>query len=222
MQDNELLASFEPKLVGYVMVLAFDDLEEMLLEQERIQANHRQVRDDEGNLLPQVDTLWMGQSQYGERSMMAGQIRLGALIASEAGITEIQQARKAWAQSRMQQNSMLPAEQGMSEAWHPSTEQMDMLAQYTQHVVEPNPAGRANWTKRIKVSVARAGFNEFAQDQGRPDLQFTGSNGGKAFSAALQSLFPDEVAVLRSAGGHPYVHGLRRREDANPRYFRQA
>lgn len=220
MQDNELIASFEPKLAGYVLVLAFDDMEEMLLEQERIQASHRLEVDDEGTPLPQVSTLWMGQSQFGERHLMAGQIRVGALVASEAGLEETRVARQGWARNRMQQNSMIPAGRGMSQAWHPSSEQMDMLNKWALEVVERNPAGRAEWVKRIKVSTAREGYNHFAADQDRPDLQFGGTNGGRAFSAAVQSMFPDDVAVLRSDGGHPYIHGLVRRQGVNPRYFK--
>jgi hypothetical protein len=222
MEDNELIASFEPKLKGWVLVLAFDDLEEMLLEQERIQSLHRQERDDEGAPLPQVEALWMGQSQFGQRSMMANQIRMGVLIASEAGLKEVAEARRAWAQSRMQATSMLPAQQGRSEAWHPSVEQIDMLEKWAAECLEPHPAGGEEWTPRIKTHIAREGFNWYCVDHKRPDLQLLGTSGGRAFSGAIQSLFP-KVAIARrgETGNNVYIHGLKRRDGVNPKYFRR-
>jgi hypothetical protein len=220
LEDNELIASFEPEVKGYVLVLAFDDLEEMLLEQERIQALHRADRDEEGAALPQVETLWMGQSQFGRRSMMGGQVAVGALVSSEAGLEEIATARRAWAQKRMQASSAITVGRGMSASWNPSTEQMDMIERWAEDCIEPDPAGSEEWTKRIKVSVAREGFKQFCLDRDRPDLSFEGSAGGKAFAATLKQMFGSALAVRRSDAGHPYLHGLRRRDGVNRRYFK--
>ena len=222
MQDNELLASFEPRLAGYVLVMAFDDLEELLLEQERIQANHRQERDAEGAMLPQVETLWMGQSQVGQRSLMADEIQLLGLIASTAGLKEIEEARRGWARSRMQASAMLESKRGVSLAWAPSTEQMDMLEKYALEVLEPNPAGNGEGSPRIKLHLAREGFNWYCKDHDRPDLQFVGTAGGRAFSAVLQTMFPDDAAVRRGEGNNPYMHGLRRKSGVNPKYFKRS
>lgn len=221
MQDNELIASFEPQLAGYVLVLAFDSLEEMLLEQERIQANHRLDRDEEGTVLPQVETMWMGQSQVGTRLLMSDQIKTQLLVASVAGLEEIERARREWAQQRMQASAALVATQGVSSGWAPSSDQLDMLERYALEVLEPHPAGSGEHSPRVKLYVAREGFNWFCKDHDRPDLQFAGSTGGRAFSGVLQAMFPDDVRVRRGQGNNPYLHGLRRKEGVNPKYFKR-
>lgn len=221
MEDNELIASFEPRLKGWVLVLAFDDVEDMLLEQEKVQALFRRDRDDHGNELPQVETLWMGQTQFGERRLMAGQVAVGALVSSVAGLEEVQQARRAWAQKRLLTSSRLPAKQGTSEGWHPSTDQMDMFDKWAEEVLEPNPAGSESWAPRIKASVARDGFNWYCQDHDRPDLQLHGVPGGKAFSGMLRAMFPEALAVRRQEQ-NVYYHGLKRREGVNPKYFKRS
>jgi hypothetical protein len=219
-QDNELIASFEPRLKGYVLVLAFDDIEDMLLQQERIQALFRNTRDDEGKPLPQVETLWMGQSQYGERSLMSGQVRVGALVSSEAGLVEVQNARKEWAQNRMMTTTTLPSKQGTAEPWRANTEQMDMIVKWAQDVLEPHPAGNTDGTPRIKSGIAREGYNWFCLDHDRPELRLEGVPGGKAFSGALQSIFPKELRVDR-LGNNVYFYGLRRKQGANPKHFKR-
>jgi hypothetical protein len=219
-QDNELIASFEPKTRGWVLVMAFDDLGEALIEQERIQALHREDRDEEGAALPQVETLFLGPAQYGERKLMAGGITTGLLVASTQALNETAEARRDWARQRMQRSSVITVKRGVSAEWAPTNDQMDMLERWAEDVLEPDPAGNEGWTRRIKVSVAREGFRQFALDRDRPDLAFEGSNGGKAFSAALQAMFSGAAAVRRSEAGHPYVHGLRRKDGANRRYFR--
>lgn len=220
MEDNELIASFEPTGRGWVLVMAFDDLEELLLEQERIQALHRADRDEEGTVLPQVETLWMGQSQFGMRHLMNGQVATGLLVSSVANLEETASARRAWAQKRMQTSSAITVGRGMSASWNPSTDQMDMLERWAEDCIEPDPAGSEEWTKRIKVSVAREGFKQYALDRDRPDLSFEGSNGGKAFAAVIKQMFQGAVAVRRSDAGHPYLHGLKRRDGVNRRYFK--
>jgi hypothetical protein len=97
---------------------------------------------------------------------------------------------------------------------------MDMTERYAELVLEPHPAGNGEHTPRIKVSVARDGYNWFARDRDRADLVFEGSAGGRAFSAVLQAMFPEEVVVRRSEAGHPYIHGLRRKDGVNRKYFR--
>jgi len=219
-QDNELIASFKPETKGWVLVLAFDDLGEALIEQERIMALHREDRNEEGEALPQVETLFLGPAQYGERKLMAGGITTGLLVASTQGLAETAEARRDWARQRMQRSSAITVKRGMSAAWNPSNDQMDMLERWSEECLEPDPAGSEEWSKRIKVSVAREGFRQFCLDRDRPDLAFEGSNGGKAFSAALRLIFRDVVQVRRSDAGHPYIHGLMRREGVNRRYFR--
>jgi hypothetical protein len=222
MQDNELIASFEPRKAGWVLVMQFDELEDMLLEQERIHALHRQDRDDEGAPLPQVETLWMGETQVGGREMMAGQVRTALLVASEAGMRETEEARRSWAQSRMQASTLLPVSRGVSEGWAPSSDQVDMLRKWAAECTEPAPAGGGESSPRIKTNVAREGFNLFARDHGRPDLSFLGSAGGRAFSRVLQNLLPDSVQVRRGSASNVYIHGLQRREGTNPKYFKRA
>jgi hypothetical protein len=220
MEDNELIASFEPKLRGYVLVVAFDDLESMFLEQERIQANFRQTRDDEGKPLPQTETLWMSESQLGERQMMAGQVRTGLLVTSEARIKEIEEARRGWAQTRMQRHAVIKAQQGVSSGWEPDTEQHDFTVKWVENVLELHPAGRDN-SPRIKVSVAREGFRQFCLDHDCPELAYSGTIGGRQFSAVLKDIFQDDIKVLQNDGRtHSYIHGLCRKEGVNRRYFR--
>lgn len=220
MQDNELIASFEPKLKGWVLVMAYDSLEDMFLDQERITAAHRQVVDDEGVALPQVETLWLGESQFGQRLLMSDQISTGLLVSSVAGLKEIELARRGWAQDRMRQTSRLELKKGTSVGWVMSVEQMDIFDRYGMEVLEPSPAGNNPGSPRIKTHIARQGFNFYCMDHDRPDLQLNGVSGGKAFSGALQAMFPEAVAVLQDESGNPYYHGLSRKEGVNRKYFR--
>jgi hypothetical protein len=69
------------------------------------------------------------------------------------------------------------------------------------------------------VHLIREGFNRYAVDYGRPDLQLVGTPGGRAFADYVRSRFRDgEVEYVR-VSNNPYFRGMRRREGAKRDWF---
>lgn len=216
MSDGELIQSWSPGGPSYVLVLQFQDPEDMFLAQERL-TQQLCGWTDQGDRFDRMETVFMAYGQTGCRTLLDGQVETVLAVSPAGEVASAKRLRQAWAEERMMAVAPGLANLRLSEAWAPSVEQQDWFDKWSEEVVEPHPGG-PEASKRHKTGWVRGGFNQYVYDHGRPDLRFLGSGGGRAFSALMQARFKAELEV-RYQGNNAFYHGIQQREAARKDWF---
>lgn len=217
MTDGELLASWEPGDPAHVLVLRFADPEDMLRTQERIT---KQLRGwtAEGERYDKVETVAMTYGQVGSRDLMDGRVATFLVVTTPEAVRETEAARNEWAHGDMLKEGLELERTRLADAMDPSSEQEDWFDKWVEEAVVAVPA-EGMWMQAAKSNAVRAGFNSFVSDYGRPELAFSGSGGGRAFSALLQRRFADDLKRASNDSGNPYFLGLTRKSGAKSSWF---
>lgn len=212
--DAETIAGFEPGPGRYVLLLAFDDLEEMAKIRELV-LNRTCGWTDEGDRFDKAEVLAMTRGAVGARPMMDGSV-VGRLVVSSADDDErLEQLRREIALVEMQRRAPIAA--AIAERWKPSPEQMDMLEKWAEEAIAVYPAGE-RWRPRAKPARIRKGYNAFCEDHGAPELGLGGVHGGRALVDFLRMRFRDGMEYVPDPS-NPYVQGLHRKEGAKRSWF---
>ncbi len=214
MDDGELIASFDPAGGRYLLVLAFDDVEDM------VKARHRVIRDfcgwtEDGDRFDRAEVIALSRGAVGKREAFGGTVCLRLLVSSAEDDASLEQLRKAVALEEVKHRAPIGA--SITEAWQLGPEQMDMLEKWADEVVETYPAGKG-WRPKAKTARIRQGYNTFCVDHGAPELQVIGVHGGRAFVEFLRTRFRDEFEYVLS-GSNPYSVGLYRKPTAKRGWF---
>lgn len=214
MNDPEIIASFEPGGRKYVLVLEFDELEDMVQARQRIVASMCGWT-DEGERYDKVEVRTMTSGSVGSRPMAGGAL-VGTLVVSSA-----EDERRMELTRReivlAEQKRRAPVGSMIVESWRPSDEHLDMLEKWAETAVAVYPAGEG-WQPRAKTGRVREGYNVFALDHGREDLQLHGVHGGRVFADFIRVRFPGEGRYAQF-GGNPYFVGLYRKPEAKRDWF---
>lgn len=214
MNDPEIIASFEPGGRRYVLVLEFDELEDMVQARQRIVASMCGWT-DEGERYDKVEVRTMTSGSVGSRSMAGGAL-VGTLVVSSA-----EDERRLELMRRelvlAEQKRRAPIGRIAIEAWKPSDEHMDMLEKWAKEAVAIYPA-EERWQPRAKTSRVREGYNSFAEDHGRPDLRLHGVHGGRVFADFIRVRFGPEDRVIH-IGNNSYFQGLYRKPSAKASWY---
>lgn len=214
-EDGHVMALFDPKPAGYVLVLGFSKLEDMLQVQEHTMGLNRKFDDDGRRLDETVETVTMGRAIVGTHELF-GHFE-GTLIAvtnDDKALTE--QARRDWSAERSIRQGPTSAVVPLAERWAPTSEQSDWLDKWRDEVIEPHPAGENG--PRVYTRNLTQGFNSFVTDHRRDDLRLSGIAGGRAVSGMVQAWF--DIRPLRDASNaNPHFKGIQRRPDAKPSWL---
>jgi hypothetical protein len=212
--DSELIASFEPSGGRHLLVMAFDDVEDMVLARERLVASFCGWT-DEGERFDKAEVLAMTRGALGRREMLAGSV-VGRLIVSSAEDDEaLERLRKAVALRTVKRRT--PVGATITEKWRPGPEQLDMLEKWADEAIAAYPAG-GGWRPKTKPARIRKGFNAFCEDHGAPELALVGVHGGRALVDFLRARFRDEFEYLPDPS-NPYIQGLHRKSGAKRSWF---
>lgn len=212
--DGEFIASFEPGGKKNVLVLAFDELEDLLQARQRIVTSMCGWTDT-GERYDRVQVLAMTQGAVGARPMLDGSV-VGTLVVSSAeDDRRLEITRREVVLEEMKRRA--PLSSAVVEAWKPSDEHIDMLERWAEDAVQIYPAG-GSWQPRAKTSRVREGFNAYVVDHGRPDLQLVNVHGGRVFADFIRLRFaaPDRYVQVSS---NPYFQGLQRKPGAKKEWF---
>jgi hypothetical protein len=212
--DGELVASFEPGGQRHVLVVAFDELQDMVRARERI-VSEMCGWTDEGERYDRAEVLAMVAAAYGERPLLDGSIVGRLLVSSRENDESMEGLRRHLVKQEMQRRAPLAFE--VPDAWKPGPEHYDMLEKWADEAVAVAPAGEG-WRPRAKTARVREGYNAFVHDHGRDDLALHGVHGGRAFVDFVRRRFEGEAEYARN-GSNPYVVGLYRKPGARGKWF---
>ena len=214
MDDNELIASFEPSGGRYLLVLAFDDVEDMVKTRERTLANLCGWT-DQGDRIDKVEVVAMTRGAYGQRSGVDGSVALKLLVSSAQDDEDMEQLRKSIAIEEIKRRAPIGAL--VAERWKPSPEHMDMLEKWAEEAIAVfEPVN--DWRPRAKPARIRKGYNSFCEDHGAPELTLHGIHGGRALVDFLKLRFGDDLQYLYDPN-NPYIQGLYRKPNAKQSWF---
>lgn len=212
--DGEIIAAWEPGPARFVLVLAFDELEDMARARE-LTLSAMCGWTDEGERFDRAEVVAMTRAAVGTRPMLGGSVTTRLLVSSAEQDRDLEEARRALAVQDLKRRA--PVGATVVDKWKPDVQQVDLLERWAEDAITAYPAGE-RWRPRAKPARIRKGFNSYAEDHGAPEAQLHGIHGGRALVDFLRARFPDELEYVADPS-NPYVQGLHRKEGAKRSWF---